>query len=59
MAAAILIGQGCSADEAMELISERRAVADPRASHIERQIRKFEAHWKSRPGRTADVEDSE
>jgi hypothetical protein len=59
MAAAILIGKGCSAEQAMDLISERRAVADPRAGHIERQIRKFEARWRSRPGRAADAEESE
>ena len=47
MAACILIGQGYSADEAMELISSKRAVADPYAWHIQRQIRRFEARWRS------------
>ena len=45
MAAAILIGQGYSADEAMALIVEKRPVADPWAWHIQRQIRRFEKHW--------------
>lgn len=46
MASAILIGIGYSADEAMDLIGERRAVADPYARHIERQIRRFEVQWQ-------------
>jgi len=50
MGAAILIGMGHSADEAMALIARRRPTADPYASHIERQIRKFEARWGERPG---------
>lgn len=57
MAAAILIGMGHSADEAMDLIIERRPVADPRAGHIERQIRKFEADWTSRALGLAKAED--
>jgi protein tyrosine phosphatase (PTP) superfamily phosphohydrolase (DUF442 family) len=48
MATAILIGQGHAADEAMQLVSEGREVADPWAWHIERQIRKFEAYWRSK-----------
>jgi protein tyrosine phosphatase (PTP) superfamily phosphohydrolase (DUF442 family) len=46
MAAAILIGMGYTADDAMALIARRRAQADPYAGHIERQIRKFESHWR-------------
>jgi len=49
MGAAILVGMGHPADEAMALIARRRATADPYAGHIERQIRKFEASWKERP----------
>jgi protein tyrosine phosphatase (PTP) superfamily phosphohydrolase (DUF442 family) len=45
MAAAVLIGQGCSADEAMQLISLKRSKADPYAWHIQRRIRKFEEVW--------------
>ncbi len=45
MAAAILIGQGRSADEAMQLIASRRTRADPYAWHIQRRIRKFESVW--------------
>ena len=48
MASCILIGQGYPADEAMQLISSKRQVADPYAWHIQRQIRRFEVSWKSR-----------
>jgi hypothetical protein len=48
MASCILIGQGYAADEAMQLISNKRKVADPYAWHIQRQIRRFEASWRSR-----------
>jgi protein tyrosine phosphatase (PTP) superfamily phosphohydrolase (DUF442 family) len=48
MASCILIGQGYPADEAMQLISSKRQVADPYAWHIQRQIRRFEVFWKSR-----------
>ena len=47
MASCILIGQGYSADEAMQLISSKREVADPYAWHIQRQIRRFEVVWQS------------
>jgi protein tyrosine phosphatase (PTP) superfamily phosphohydrolase (DUF442 family) len=46
MTAAVLIGQGNSADEAMQLISSKRSKADPYAWHIQRQIRKFEEVWR-------------
>ena len=45
MASCILVGMGYSADEAMELISYKRKVADPYAWHIQRQIRKFALYW--------------
>ncbi len=48
MASCILIGLGHTADEAMRLTSSRREVADPYAWHIQRQVRRFEAHWRSR-----------
>lgn len=46
MAAAVLIGQGSSAEEAMKLISAKRSKADPYAWHIQRRIRKFEEVWR-------------
>jgi len=46
MAASILVGQGHSADEAMQLITTKRAKADPYAWHIQRRIRKFEQIWR-------------
>jgi len=50
MASCILIAQGMTADEAMNLVSERRPVADPHAFYIERRIRRFEADWLARHG---------
>ena len=47
MAAAVLIGLGHSADQAMQLIKSQRAKADPYAWHIQRQIRKFEEVWNA------------
>ena len=47
-AACVLIGMGYNADDAMALIKEKRAVADPDARHIQTRIRKFEDHWQSR-----------
>ena len=46
MAASVLVGQGFSADDAMQLISSKRAKADPYAWHIQRRIRKFEEIWR-------------
>lgn len=48
MASSILIGLGYSVDEAMQLVSIKREVADPYAWHIRRQIRRFEAYWLRR-----------
>lgn len=50
MGSCILIAMGYTADEAMQLISERREVADPYAWHIQRVIRKFETEWHKRDG---------
>jgi protein tyrosine phosphatase (PTP) superfamily phosphohydrolase (DUF442 family) len=47
MGACILIARGHTADEAMQLLRERREVADPYARHIERQIRRFEEEWRT------------
>lgn len=48
LASCILIGQGYSADEAMQLVSRKREGADPYAWHIQCQIRRFETFWKSK-----------
>ena len=45
-AACVLIGMGYTADEAMQLIKEKRAVADPYARHIQSRIQKFEEYWQ-------------
>ena len=49
MGAAILIAMGYSADEAMRLLRDRRAIAHPQAWHIRRQIKRFEKYWKDHP----------
>ncbi len=46
MAACVLIGMGFSADDAMQLIMEQRAVADPYVWYIQRRIIKFEREWQ-------------
>jgi hypothetical protein len=46
MAAGVLIGRGYSGDDAMQLIVEKRAVADPYVWYIQRRIRKFEKVWQ-------------
>jgi hypothetical protein len=47
MACCVLIGLGRSAEEAMALVEERRAVADPYAWYIQRRIKAFERDWTS------------
>jgi hypothetical protein len=44
-AACVLIAMGYTADDAMQLIKEKRAVADPDAKHIQSRIRKFANQW--------------
>lgn len=45
MCCVILIGLGYTAHAAMDLVTQRRAIADPHAPHIERVIRQFERAW--------------
>jgi protein-tyrosine phosphatase len=45
MAAAILIAQGSTAQEAMRLIKARRRVADPKIWYIRQRIEQFETYW--------------
>jgi len=44
-AACVLIAMGYTADNAMQLIKEKRAVADPDARHIQSRIRRFTKQW--------------
>lgn len=44
----ILIAIGMSADEAMDLVTEKRPVADPHIWYIEARIRAFERDWHMR-----------
>jgi protein-tyrosine phosphatase len=48
MACCVLIGMGYTADEAMQLVSEQRRVADPFAGYIQSRIRQFESDWRQR-----------
>ncbi len=48
MACCVLIGMGHSAEAAMQLVQEQRAVADPHAWYIQRRIYKFEQLWQAR-----------
>jgi hypothetical protein len=48
MACCVLIGLGRSAEEAMALVEERRAAADPYAWYIRSRIEAFERDWTSR-----------
>ena len=47
MACCVLIGMGFSATDAMAIVKQGRALADPDAAHIRRRIVKFEALWGS------------
>jgi len=47
MGAAILIAQGLPAVEAMQLIKQRRAVADPYIWYIRRRIERFAQRWQA------------
>ena len=48
MACCVLIGMGHSAETAMQLVKEKRAVADPYAWYIRGRILKFEKQWLAR-----------
>jgi protein-tyrosine phosphatase len=45
-ATCVLIGMGYTADDAMALIKEKRAVADPYVGYIQKRIKKFELEWQ-------------
>jgi len=48
MAAAILISMGHTGEQAIDLLTTARTVADPRRWYIRRQIKAFEKHWRKR-----------
>jgi hypothetical protein len=48
MACCVMVGMGQTADEAMQLVGQKRAVADPHAWYIQRRIYKFEQFWRQR-----------
>lgn len=45
MACCVLIGKGFSAEDAMKLVREKRAVADPDVWYIRNRILEFEKQW--------------
>lgn len=54
MAAAILIAQGRSPQEAMDLLKAQRTAADPDASHIQSRILEFARRWsEAKPSKAA------
>jgi len=48
MAAAILISMGHTVEQATDLLTTARRVADPRRWYIRRQIQAFERYWRKR-----------
>jgi dual specificity MAP kinase phosphatase len=46
MACCLLIGMGFTSEQAMQLVKEKRPIADPYIWYIRRRIEKFERHWK-------------
>ncbi len=47
MAACILISQGYSVEDAIQLIKEKRPAAKPDTPHIRKQIEKFAQEWQA------------
>lgn len=47
MAACILISQGYSVEDAIQLIKEKRPAAKPDTPHIHKQIEKFAREWQA------------
>lgn len=48
MGAAILIAQGYSADEAIEIIKQNRPTADPDIWYIRKRIKRFSKSWNAK-----------
>jgi len=48
MACCVLIGMGLTANDAMQLVKQKRSVADPHTWYIQRRIIKFERFWQAR-----------
>ncbi len=53
MGSAILIAKGYEAEAAMQLVKEKRPVADPGAWYIRRQILRFAKDWNRVDGRSS------
>jgi len=48
MAAAILVAMGHTSEQAIDLLTSARKVADPRRWYIHMQIKAFEKYWRKR-----------
>ena len=48
MAAAVLISMGHTCEQAIDLLTAARKVADPRRWYIRRQIKAFEHYWRKK-----------
>jgi protein tyrosine phosphatase (PTP) superfamily phosphohydrolase (DUF442 family) len=48
MASAVLIANDYSAQQAMELIKQKRPIADPNMWYIKSRIKKFERYWSEK-----------
>jgi protein-tyrosine phosphatase len=46
MACCILVSQGCTADEAIQTVREKRPIARPDHASFKRVIQKFEREWR-------------
>ena len=54
MACCILVAKGYTTADAMKLVKEKRAKADPYASYIRKRIEIFESNWNEYSGQTTD-----
>jgi protein-tyrosine phosphatase len=45
MASCILVSQGCTSDEAIQTVREKRPMARPDHASFKRVIKKFEREW--------------
>ena len=50
MACCILIARGYSAEESMQLVTNKREKADPYVPYIRKRIEKFESNWRNNNG---------
>jgi protein-tyrosine phosphatase len=59
LAASVLIAQGYDSNEAMDLLKQRRSVADPYRRHIRQVILKFEQEWLTKKALEKQTKDAD